>query len=221
MYYIGLDVHKKTISYCVKDAAGELLNLHVRHVNLRSRTLRLDPGTTKNGEGREVPIFNDTLLELLRQACDGKQPDDGLLTRDDGTPVRSFQAAWRNMCVRAGVGGWHCSTCNVTAIDGARRCTTCEGSRKYVGLIPHDLRRSAARNLRQAGAHENVIVSIGGWKTRSMFDRYAIVNNKDKEHAMQALDAVRKADAALRPLSDPAPVKPAPEAARTEVHRIQ
>jgi len=22
MYYIGLDVHKKTISYCVKDASG-------------------------------------------------------------------------------------------------------------------------------------------------------------------------------------------------------
>src|SRR5690348_10041913 len=25
MYYIGLDVHKKTISYCVKDAAGCVL----------------------------------------------------------------------------------------------------------------------------------------------------------------------------------------------------
>jgi hypothetical protein len=24
MYYIGLDVHKKTISYCVKDAAGQV-----------------------------------------------------------------------------------------------------------------------------------------------------------------------------------------------------
>jgi hypothetical protein len=23
MYYIGLDVHKKTISYCVKDASGQ------------------------------------------------------------------------------------------------------------------------------------------------------------------------------------------------------
>jgi hypothetical protein len=23
MYYIGLDVHKKTISYCVKDAIGQ------------------------------------------------------------------------------------------------------------------------------------------------------------------------------------------------------
>ena len=24
MYYIGLDVHKKTINYCVKDAAGHV-----------------------------------------------------------------------------------------------------------------------------------------------------------------------------------------------------
>jgi transposase len=24
MYYIGLDVHKKTISYCVKDVAGRV-----------------------------------------------------------------------------------------------------------------------------------------------------------------------------------------------------
>ena len=25
MYYIGLDVHKKTISYCIKDAGGQIL----------------------------------------------------------------------------------------------------------------------------------------------------------------------------------------------------
>jgi len=25
MYYIGLDVHKKTISYCLKDASGQVL----------------------------------------------------------------------------------------------------------------------------------------------------------------------------------------------------
>ena len=24
VYYIGLDVHKKTISYCVKDASGQI-----------------------------------------------------------------------------------------------------------------------------------------------------------------------------------------------------
>jgi integrase len=209
------------LAYSFGWRCGELLNLRVRHVNLRARTLRLDPGTTKNGEGREVPIFNDPLLELLRQACDGKQSDDALLARDDGAPVRSFQAAWRNMCVRAGVGGWHCSTCDIMATEGARKCPQCEGNRKYAGLIPHDLRRSAARNLRQAGVNENVIMSIGGWKTRSMFDRYAIVNNKDKERAMQALDAVRQADATLSPLSAPAPQKPASEATGTEVQRIQ
>jgi len=26
MYYIGLDVHKKTISYCVKNASGQVLS---------------------------------------------------------------------------------------------------------------------------------------------------------------------------------------------------
>ena len=25
MYYIGLDVHKRTISYCVKDSSGKIL----------------------------------------------------------------------------------------------------------------------------------------------------------------------------------------------------
>jgi hypothetical protein len=24
MYYVGLDIHKKTISYCVKDASGQI-----------------------------------------------------------------------------------------------------------------------------------------------------------------------------------------------------
>jgi transposase len=24
MYYVGLDIHKKTISYCVKDASGRI-----------------------------------------------------------------------------------------------------------------------------------------------------------------------------------------------------
>jgi hypothetical protein len=31
MYYIGLDVHKKTISYCVKDAAVEAAKLAPRY----------------------------------------------------------------------------------------------------------------------------------------------------------------------------------------------
>ena len=34
-------------------------------------------------------------------------------------------------------------------------------------------------------------MEIGGWKTPSMFRRYAIVNNDDKRRAMEALAAGR------------------------------
>jgi hypothetical protein len=59
------------------------------------------------------------------------------------------------------------------------------------------------------------------FKTRSMFDRYAIVNNKDKERARQAFDSVRKAQAAISLLSALAPQKPAPEISGTQAPKIQ
>jgi hypothetical protein len=58
---------------------------------------------------------------------------------------------------------------------------------KYTGLIFHDLRRTVARNLRRAGIAETVIMKIGGWRTRSVFERYAIVSRGDMVDAMQKL----------------------------------
>ena len=63
---------------------------------------------------------------------------------------------------------------------------------KYSGLIFHDLRRTAARNLRRAGISETVIMKIGGWKTRSVFERYAIVSRGDMAEAMQKLESNRR-----------------------------
>jgi integrase len=62
-----------------------------------------------------------------------------VFTRPDGKPVRDFRETWANACKAAGV----------------------------PGLLFHDLRRTAARNLRRAGIAEGIIMKIGGWRTRS------------------------------------------------------
>ena len=39
---------------------------------------------------------------------------------------------------------------------------------------------------------ENVIMQIGGWRTRSVFDRYAIITENDIVDAVRKLEADRK-----------------------------
>lgn len=56
-------------------------------------------------------------------------------------------------------------------------------------VLIHDLRRSGARNLRRSGVPETVIMVMGGWKTRRVFIRYAIVDETDIKEAMQKVEA--------------------------------
>jgi len=97
---------------------------------------------------------------LLTQCVAGKSADSSVLTRPDGKPVRDFRETWANACKSAGV----------------------------PGLLFHDLRRTAARNLRRAGIAEGVIMKIGGWRTRSVFERYAIVSQTDIADALKKLE---------------------------------
>jgi hypothetical protein len=78
-------------------------------------------------------------------------------------------------------------TCK-TPLEAGAPCQNCSSKRtKYTGLIFHDLRRTAARNLPRAGISETVIMKIGGWRTRSVFELYAIVSRGDIVDAMHKL----------------------------------
>jgi integrase len=147
----------------------EVVDLRVRQVDLSAGTVRLDVGSTKNGQGRECPTTGP-IRALLAQCIAGKEPDDHVFTRDDGSPVRNFRTTWINCCAEAGV----------------------------PGLLYHDLRRSAARNLHNSGVAEEIIMRTGGWKTRSVFFRYSIVDTSDISDALAKLERRREAERTLR-----------------------
>ncbi len=133
---------------------SELLSMRVKQVDLSQRVIRLEPGTTKDREGREV-FMTDAVRLVLAALVRDKDSDDFVFTRNDGKPVKIFRGTWRNACKHAGV----------------------------PGLLFHDLRGTGARNLRRAG----VIMKIGGWRTRSVFERYAIVSRNDIADAILKL----------------------------------
>jgi integrase len=138
---------------------GEIRSLTWRQVDLKAGVVRLEPGTTKNEEGRTFPFKASPELALLltrqRQLTSAVERETGQIVpwvfHRRGRPIRSFHGAWLRACCEAG----------------------CPG--RFI----HDLRRSAVREMERAGVPRSVAMKLSGHKTESIYRRYAIVSEGD------------------------------------------
>ncbi len=152
---------------------SEVLRLTWAQVDFEAGIVRLEPRTTKNDEGRAFPFDAlpalKRLLEKQRSRTRALERSTGRIIprvfHRDGEPIRYFRRAW------------------LSAIDRAAHQERGEVRQvvrpDLIGRIPHDLRRTAVRNLVRAGVPERVAMQLTGHKTRSVFDRYNIVNERD------------------------------------------
>lgn len=139
---------------------GELLRMKVNQINLGARTIRLWRGTTKSGEPRFVKMApGSDVLVLLTACCVDKLPDDHVFDRN-GRPIRDFRERWNKLTKAAGL----------------------------EGLLFHDLRRSAVRNMVRSGVPERVAMAISGHKTADVFARYNIVSERDFDDAASRIE---------------------------------
>jgi integrase len=144
-----------TFAYKVGWRISEIANLKWAQVDLSQGIVRLEPGESKNDEGRTVYI-DDEIRGVLEEQRELRKSRSRLtpyvFLNNDGTGrLKDFRKAWANACKKAGLDKRHF----------------------------HDFRRTAVRNMVRAGVPERVAMMVSGHKTRSIFERYNIVNDSD------------------------------------------
>ncbi len=158
---------------------SEVLTIQWRQVDLRVGEVRLDPGTTKNKEGR-VFYLTPELQQILRQQR--ASADDIQRQRTMIVQHVFFHHSVTKVGALGHLSGHRISACGFyQAWRRARTAAGCPGS------IPHDFRRTAIRNMVRAGIPERVAMNLTGHKTRSVFDRYNVVSDGDLRDASRRL----------------------------------
>jgi integrase len=157
---------------------SEIIHLEWRNVNFEENLIRLYPDQTKNREPRSLPLVGDIRVIIERRLekrafvkvwntrRNGKriskpEYEDHMsffVFHREGCPVWNFDKVWRKARGQAGL----------------------------LSKLFHDFRRTAARNFTRAGVGESTAMTITGHKTNSMFKRYNIVDEVDKENALIA-----------------------------------
>ncbi|MFZ5572175.1 MAG: tyrosine-type recombinase/integrase [Thermodesulfobacteriota bacterium] len=154
-----------TFAYKTGWRISEIVGLTWNQVDRKQGIVRLEVGETKNNEART--IYLDSELKALFQNRWAKRSNlmpYVFLNRTGTDRVKRFDKAWKNACKDAKIGLRHF----------------------------HDFRRTAVRNMVRSGIPERVAMMISGHKTRSVFDRYNIVNDTDLKLACRQQETYLK-----------------------------
>ena len=164
-----------TLAYYSGMRMGEVSSLKWSQVNWSAGKLSLRAQDTKTETPRVLYLTGDLLrvLTAWKQRCDQKWPQCPWICHRGGIQLESLKHSWRKACERVGLG-------KLVEIEGTKEMV-------WVGKIPHDFRRTAVRNMIRAGVPEKIAMAISGHKTRSVFDRYNIVNEADLEQAARSM----------------------------------
>jgi len=179
---------------------AEILGLTWDKVDLEQGSVRLNPGETKNEEGRTL-YMNEEVLKEIRNLHAKRHLGCPYVFHRDGKPIAGFRKAWVSACIQAGL-------CEVLKDREGKAVVVKDkkGNEKLVKVptkIFHDFRRTAIRDMVRSGISERVAMSISGHKTRNVFDRYNIVNDQDLKEAAKKKQAYHeKLNAAVEPLQD-------------------
>ena len=158
-----------TFAYKTGWRVSEISNLTWGQVDREEGIVRLEPGEAKNDEGRTV-YLDEELKEVFNRQWEGRKKSGKLIPyvfpgKDGKDRIKDFRGAWDKGCQDAAI-----------------------GKRLF-----HDFRRTAIRNMVRAGIPERVAMMVSGHKTRSVFERYNIVNDTDLKLAAQKQEAYLKA----------------------------
>jgi integrase len=160
----------------------EILGLRWEQVDLMEGMIRLKPEDTKNSEGRVIFMQGELLEAIhfqraLRDTQFTKCP--WVFFGEDGDRIKDFRGAWSAACIEAGL-------CEPMIDEEGNPVKDKEGETVMVpNKLFHDFRRTAVRNMVRAGIPERVAMMISGHKTRTVFDRYNIVNEDDLRKASE------------------------------------
>jgi integrase len=154
--------------YATGQRKGETRLMTWAMLDSKAQVLRIPGKITKPKKGRTLPL-DTKLAAIIERRKESREVNvNGVLEmskyifhRGDGQPIVNFDRSWKTACKLAGL----------------------------AGILYHDCRRSAVKNLTDAGVPRRLAMKVSGHKSEAVFERYNIKLDEQVRAAMEQKEA--------------------------------